>query len=212
MKRRFTMQLLIVLALVAAVTGCLQERPSEKPPIHLNPNMDTQPKYKAQRESKFFEDHSAMRMPVAGTVAAGSLKEDTRYYAGKEANGALVRKSPVPVTAELLQRGRERFNIYCAPCHSQVGDGKGMVVQRGLLPPPSFHEARLVTVEDGHFYDVITNGIRNMPSYKHQVPVADRWAIVAYVRALQRSERASLNDLPQEIRGQYTQPTSGSKP
>lgn len=102
---------------------------------------------------------------------------------------------------QLLQRGQERFNIYCSPCHGKTGDGKGIIVQRGMLPPPSFHEARLLQAPDGHFFDVISNGIRNMPTYRHQIPVSDRWAIVAYLRALQRSQNATINDIPVDLRG-----------
>ena len=101
---------------------------------------------------------------------------------------------------QLLKRGQERFNIYCAPCHGQTGDGQGIVVQRGYLPPPSYHQDRLRKMPDGYIFDVITNGVRNMPSYRHQVPVADRWAIVSYLRALQRSQNATINDIPPEMR------------
>jgi len=197
---KFLNQTLLVLCSALTLLACQQGKPSELPPIHINPNMDLQPKYKPFRESFFFEDHSAMRMPVAGTVAIGSLKEDPRYFTGRETDGKLLKKSPIPVTLELMKRGQERFNIYCSPCHSRVGDGNGMVVQRGMLRPPSFHDPRLVAIEDGHFFDVMSNGIRNMPSYRHQIPVADRWAIVAYVRALQRSQHASLNDVPEAVR------------
>jgi mono/diheme cytochrome c family protein len=193
---------IIITVSLPLLTACLQERPSDMPPIHLNPNMDSQPKYRAYRESKFFSDQSGMRQPVAGTVAIGNLREDSKYYAGKEANGNFVKQMPVPMNMDLLQRGHERFNIYCSPCHSRVGDGKGIVVQRGMLPPPSFHEARLLAVEDGYIFDVITNGIRNMPSYRHQVSVADRWAIVSYLQALQRSQNAKLSDVPEEMQGQ----------
>lgn len=190
--------LILLLPVAVLASACLRERPSDKPPIHINPNMDSQPKYKAYRQSQFFADQSDMRQPVAGTVAVGSLKEDSRFYFGKEAGGAFVKRSPVSTTMELLSHGQERFNIYCAPCHSRVGDGKGIVVQRGMLPPPSFQDPRLVAVEDGYLFDVMSNGIRNMPSYRHQIPVADRWAIVSYVRALQRSQNARLGDVPQD--------------
>ena len=102
---------------------------------------------------------------------------------------------------QLIERGQQRFNIYCSPCHGRTGDGRGIVVQRGLLPPPSFHDDRLRKVGDGHIFDVISNGIRNMPSYRAQIPVDDRWAIVSYFRALQRSQNASINDVPAEMRG-----------
>ena len=104
------------------------------------------------------------------------------------------------IARDLLKRGQERYNIYCAPCHDQTGSGKGIVVKKGFLPPPSMHLDRLRESPDGHFCDVISNGIRNMPSYKHQIPISDRWAIVAYVRALQRSQNAKTEDVPEELR------------
>ncbi len=193
---------LALLGLVSALQlGCVRGRPSENTPVHLNPNMDRQEKYVPQGESQFFADGMAMRKPVAGTVARGELYDDNAYYRGRDERDSLIAKIPVPVTMELLQRGQERFNIYCAPCHSRIGDGRGIVVQRGMLPPPSFHEERIRLAPDGHIYDVITNGIRNMPSYKHQISVADRWAIVAYFRALELSQHATLDDLPTELRG-----------
>ncbi len=181
--------------------GCTRGRPSENTPIHLNPNMDQQQKYLPQSESRFFEDGMTMRKPVAGTVARGELHEDDAYWRGRDAIDSVIARIPVPVTMQLIERGQQRYNIYCAPCHSRTGDGRGIVVQRGMLPPPSFHEDRLRKVGDGHIFDVITNGIRNMPSYKAQIPVEDRWAIVSYFRALQRSQNASLEDVPVEMRG-----------
>jgi mono/diheme cytochrome c family protein len=141
-----------------------------------------------------------MRQPVPGTIAADSLREDKAYYNGRDERDSLLAKMPVPVTMQLLKRGQERYNIYCAPCHGQTGDGQGIIVQRGYLPPPSYHQNRLRNVTDGYVFDVITNGVRNMPSYRHQIPVADRWAIVAYQRALQRSQDANINDIPLEMR------------
>lgn len=188
---------------VFASTGCFRGTPSEHPPIHPNPNMDVQPKYLPQAKSGFFPDGSAMRPPVPGTVARGQLREDDAYFRGMDANGQPVKRIPVPVTLALLERGQERFNIYCAPCHSRLGDGRGIVVQRGLLPPPTFHSDAVRAYPDGHIFDVISNGIRNMPSYKHQISVEDRWAIVAYFRALQRSQHATRADLPEEMRVRY---------
>lgn len=198
MKTHLKINIILVMALV--VTSCYRGKPSEDPPIHLNPNMDSQPKYEAQEESEFFENKMTMRPPVAGTVARGDLREDDAYYRGKNADGSLFARMPVDITMDLLQRGKERYNIYCSPCHDQTGSGKGIIIKKGFLPPPSMHLDRLRQSPDGHFYDVISNGIRNMPSYKHQIPVADRWAIVAYVRALQRSQNAKASDVPEEIR------------
>jgi hypothetical protein len=191
--------IVLIMVLALSVAACYRGKPSEDPPIHLNPNMDSQPKYEAQEESEFFEDKLTMRPPVAGTVARGDLREDDAYYRGKNPDGSLVKGMPVQITMGLLQRGQERYNIYCAPCHDQTGSGQGIIIKKGFLPPPSMHLDRIRILPDGHYYDVISNGIRNMPSYKHQIPVADRWAIVAYVRALQRSQNASADDVPEEV-------------
>jgi mono/diheme cytochrome c family protein len=185
---------------IILMAGCLQGTPSENPPIHLNPNMDDQPKYKAMAESRFWTDHAATRMPVEGTVARGQLNADRIYFEGKNPDGTLVKKSPLTIDATLLKHGQERFNIFCSPCHGHIGDGQGIVIKKGFLPAPSFHLDRLRQAEDGHFFDVISKGIRNMPSYRYQVPVHDRWAIVAYIRALQRSQNASAKDVPDNIR------------
>lgn len=189
--------LLISLTILGA--GCYRGSPSEKPPIHPNPNMFDQPKYKAQSESKFFDDGATMRQPVDGTVARDQLNLDDAYYRGADSTGKQIEKNPVPITMSLLKRGKERFDIYCSPCHSRVGDGQGIMVQRKYIPPPSFHIDRLRQAPDGYIFDVITNGVRNMPAYKYQVQVADRWAIVAYVKALQRSHNAAFSDIPPEI-------------
>jgi hypothetical protein len=193
--------LAITLALLALVVGCTRQRPSDKPPIHLNQNMDDQEKYKAQAPSPFFDDGKAMRNPVEGTVARGQLREDVVYYTGKDRSGKLVTDNPVQITMELLRRGQDRYDIYCSPCHGRVGDAQSMVVQRGWVPPPaSLHDDRLRDIEDGHIFDVITNGIRNMPAYKYQIAVEDRWAIVAYFRALQKSQNAGSDEVPASAR------------
>jgi len=189
-----------ILAIAILVTSCYRGRPSDDPPIHLNPNMDSQEKYKPQAESKFFADGKTMRQPVPGTVARNELRDDEAYYRGKNPDGTFVKKMPVEITMDVLKRGQERYNIYCAPCHDQTGAGKGIVVKKGYLPPPSFHLDRLREIEDGHIFDVITNGIRNMPSYNHQIPVSDRWKIIAYFRALQRSQNAKASDVPEDLR------------
>ena len=188
--------ILIAILLLTAV-GCSRHQPSDQPPVHLERNMADQPKYKAQAESEFFADGSAMRQPVDGTVARGWLRADSsEYYEGKDTGGKLVKKAPVMMTMARLQRGRERFNIYCSPCHGRVGTGKSIMVIKGMLAPPNFHDKRLVDIEDGHFFNVMTNGLRNMPPYKYQIPVDDRWSIVGYVRALQRSQHSTLEDIP----------------
>ncbi|MGH8014958.1 MAG: c-type cytochrome [Candidatus Zixiibacteriota bacterium] len=191
---------LALMAFASALMGCYQGMPSKKPPIHLNPNMDDQPKYQTQASSKFFADGQAMRKPVEGTVARGHLNDDVVYYTGKDAGGKLVKKSPVSATLENIKRGQDRFNIYCAACHGKVGDGISMVVKRGMFPPANFSQERLVKIEDGHFFDVMSNGLRNMPSYNSQIPVSDRWAIINYIRVLQRSQNAPAKDVPAEVR------------
>jgi mono/diheme cytochrome c family protein len=174
--------------------------PKEKPPIHLIHNMDTQDKYKPQRESNFFEDGLTMRPLVEGTVARGDLREDDAYYRGENADGTELQNSPVTFTRDVLERGQERYGIYCTPCHGSVGDGQGIIMKyKYPIPPTSFHIERIQNVTDGYIYKVISNGVRNMPSYKEQIPVADRWAIVGYVRALQLSQNATAADVPDDV-------------
>lgn len=192
-------------AIVAVAVGFLMSgcrgQPSENPPIHPNLNMDFQTKYRPQKKNEFFDDGRAMREPVAGTVAQGQLKEDSALHLGKNGD-AFVTKNPLPITQSLVERGQERYNIYCSVCHGKTGAANGIVVQRnaGMLKPPSFHEDRLVSMPEGQIYDSILNGVRgNMPSYSYAIPVEDRWAIVAYVRALQMSRRGTLNDVPSDI-------------
>jgi hypothetical protein len=171
--------------------------------------MHDQPKYIPLRPSSFFANGTSARPIPEGTVARGHLDEDTVFYTGKDANGKDVTEFPMPVTKEILLRGQQRFNVYCAPCHSRLGDGNGMVVQRGYRHPPSYHIDRLRQAPVGHFFDVMTNGFGAMPNYAEQVPPADRWAIASYIRALQLSQDASVNDVPADARGQLG--TGGAK-
>lgn len=161
--------------------------------------MADQPSYKPLAKSTFFGDERSARPPVQGTVPRGELLADEYFYTGK-VNGKLVEAFPFPVTQEVLGRGQERFNIYCSPCHDRVGTGQGMVVRRGFRPPPSFHIDRLRQAPVGHFFDVVTNGFGAMADYAEQVSPKDRWAITAYVRALQLSQRATLADAPEKER------------
>jgi hypothetical protein len=186
--------------IITALLGCVRGVPSDKPPIHIIADMYHQPRYNPQSESNFFPDSATMREPVLGTVPQGWLRADSIYFYGSDSQGNYVAVSPVPVTQKLLERGQERYNIYCSPCHSRLGDGKGIVVQRGMLPPPTFHSDRIRQFPDGQIFDAISNGVRNMPSYGDQVQVSDRWAIVSYVRALQLSQNAPAVDVPPEIR------------
>jgi len=197
---RIVALLALVCFFIILISGCYRERPSDNPPIHFVPDMDSQLKNKSQTKSDFFEDRSSMRQPVEGTIARGQLKEDDAFYFGKDSRGNFVKNNPVSLDEKTMSRGQERFDIYCSMCHGRVGDGKGIVVEKGLTPPPSFHIDRIRNIPDGELFDIISNGIRNMPSYKHQIPVDDRWAIIHYFRALQRSQNALLSDIPAEMR------------
>jgi len=177
-------KLRIVLGLVALtiLVGCRND-------------MHDQPRFKPLAQSDFYADLRSSRAPVEGTVARGDLREDSYFYTGKiGANPGDYMPAEVPVNEETLERGRERFNIYCAPCHSRVGDGNGMLPQRGYRHPPSYHQDRLRKAPLGYFFDVITNGFGAMPDYASQIPPDDRWKIVAYIRALQLSQNATAAD------------------
>jgi hypothetical protein len=170
-------------------------------------DMHDQPRFKPLARNTFFADQRSERPPVEGTIARGELRDDTYFYTGKVGNspGDVM---PFPVTKEVLKRGEERFNIFCAPCHSRLGDGNGMIPSRGFSrKPPSYHIERLRKAPVGYFYDVITNGFGIMPEYASQVPPADRWAIVAYIRALQLSQSAPSSD----VAGGQTVPSAPPK-
>jgi mono/diheme cytochrome c family protein len=186
---------MLVVGLFAA--GCRQD-------------MHDAPRYEAFEASASFADNRASRSAPAGTVARGWLRDDEALYTGKVA-GQLVEEFPFAIAHAELARGRERFNIYCTPCHGRVGDGKGMVVQRGLRQAASFHQDRLRQEKVGYFFDVITNGFGAMPDYATQIPVRDRWLIVAYVRTLQLSQHASVNDVPADRRAELDAP-AGTTP
>jgi mono/diheme cytochrome c family protein len=161
-------------------------------------HMRDQPKYEPLEVSTFFDDGKSERQLVPNTVARGRLWTDTHLYNGT-VDGAPAETFPFPVTMEVLERGQERYTIYCTPCHGYAGYGEGIVVQSGLSPPPSFHTERLRNVPVGYMFDVITNGFGAMYGYAYRIPPEDRWAIVAYVQALQRSQNASLADAPAEV-------------
>ena len=158
-------------------------------------DMHDQPRFKPLRESDFYADLRSARPPVEGTVARGQLHEDAYFYGGKIGNNP-GDYMPFAVTADVLARGQERYNIYCAPCHSRLGDGDGTIVQRGFRRPPSFHTDRLRRAPLGYFVDVMTNGFGAMPDYASQIAPSDRWCIVAYIRALQLSQAATVADVP----------------
>jgi mono/diheme cytochrome c family protein len=158
-------------------------------------DMHDQPKFKPYAKSDFFADQRSARPLVDGTVARGHLKDDTLLVTGK-VDGAPVGVFPFEITPAVMARGQERYDIYCAPCHSRTGMGDGMIVRRGYRKPPTFHQDRLRQAAPGYVFDVITNGFGAMPDYAAQIPVQDRWAIVAYIRALQRSQQATVHDVP----------------
>jgi hypothetical protein len=162
-------------------------------------DMHLQPKYLPEQPTDFFGDGRSERQPVPGTVARGHLRLDEVLYTGKE-NGVVVDKFPFSIARADLERGRERYNIYCSPCHDYTGSGRGMIVQRGLPAPPSFHIDRMRQAPAGHFVDVITNGFGAMYSYAARVEPEDRWRITAYIRALQLSQNATVQEVPEAER------------
>ena len=173
----------LAMALALGAAGCRQD-------------MHDQPKYIPLRGSDFFGDKRSERPLTEGTISRGHLNDDAALYQGKGPDGKFLNDFPFPVTKDVIVRGQERYNIYCAPCHARLGDGSGMIVRRGFRHPPSYHIDRLRNVPNGYIFDVITNGFGAMQDYAAQIPVRDRWAIVAYVRALQLSENAKLDDAP----------------
>jgi mono/diheme cytochrome c family protein len=168
-------------------------------------------KYEPLEKSAFFADGRASRDLVPRTIARGKLKEDTVLHTGRDANG-LAETFPFPVTAGVLARGQERFNIYCSPCHSRTGDGNGMIAQRGFKRPPTFHDDRVRSMAPGYFVNVMTNGFATMPSYALQVSAEDRWAITAYIKALQLSRHAAVADLSADDRAKVEKGEVESEP
>ena len=165
--------------------------------------MATQPSYKPLAQSDFFGDGMAARPRVPGTVARGEVSM-TGFLATGKINGQDGDGFPFPVTIQVMNRGEERYNIYCSECHGKVGDGNGMIPERGYRRPPSYHTDTLRAAKTGHFFDVITNGFGAMPSYAPQVPVTDRWAIIAYIRALQLSQHGAITDLPPDMQAKLS--------
>ena len=168
-------------------------------------DMHVQPKYLPYEPTAFFDDGRSERPPVPGTVARGHLHLDELLYTGKE-NGVESNRFPFPMTHQDLERGRQRYNIYCTPCHDYTGSGHGIIVQRGFPPPPSYHIDRIRQAPVGHYFDVITNGDGSMYSYASRIEPEDRWRIAAYIRVLQLSQHASLQDVPEAERQKLTQP------
>ncbi len=173
-----------LLLLLALAAGCRMD-------------MHDQPKYESYEASEFFLDGRASRVPPEGTVAQNQLRDDDLLYTGKM-NGQDSELFPFPITLDVLKRGQERYNIYCSPCHDRVGTGHGVIVRRGMKRPPSLHSVYLKEAPPGHFFNVITNGFGAMFSYASRLKPEDRWAVIAYIRALQLSQGATYGDVPQE--------------
>jgi mono/diheme cytochrome c family protein len=177
----------LVVAACLALLACRQD-------------MHDAPRYEPLEATTFFTNGAASRLPVPNTVARGQLNDDRHLFEGVM-DGRPAETFPMPVTAEVMARGQERFNVFCSPCHGRTGEGNGMIVQRGFRQPPSFHDDRLVEAPVGYYFDVMTNGFGAMQDYRSSVPVADRWAIAAYIRALQASRRGTIDDVPADGRG-----------
>ena len=194
MRNNFKFGGLVVLTLLAlfSTAACRQD-------------MQDQPKYIPLRPSDFFPDGRSERPLVDGTVARGHLQDDVLLYTGKGPDGKFSNDFPFPITKAVLERGQQRFDIYCAPCHDRLGTGDGKIVRRGFRHPPSYHIDRLREAPNGYLFDVVTNGFGAMPDYAAQIQANDRWAIVAYIRALQLSQNASINDVPADARAQLNQ-------
>jgi len=187
-QKALTRGLCVMLLVLLLLAGCRQK-------------MADQPRYEPLGRSTFFDDERAARPLVEGTVARDHLRTDEHLYQGKQ-RGNLVDTFPFPVTLAVLSRGRERYDIFCSPCHDRVGTGQGMIVRRGYRPPPSMHIERLRQAPAGHFFDVMTSGFGVMPDYRQQIRPEDRWAIAAYIRALQFSQHATVADVPPDQRQQ----------
>ena len=187
MRERFAAAVLVALLLVP-LAGCVRGCTSSEPPIHLNPNMDFQPKYEAQDRSDFFADGKAMRTPVAGTVARSDRPrawyENVALQTGKDAAGEFVATIPIEIDDAMLSRGEQSYEIFCTVCHDSRGEGKGPLAERGGVPVGNLHDPRIAAYPAGQTFDVITNGVGLMSGYRYPIPVEDRWAITAYVDVL----------------------------
>ena len=206
---------LLAVSLALVPVACIARARTNRSPlprVHVIRHMDSQGSYRDQEVNPLFADRREERPHVPGTVARGRLEEDERFFRGME-GGVFTTGIPVRLTMASLRRGQQRFEIYCAPCHGLSGYGDGMVSRRAdrlqegtWVPPTSLHDPTVIGRPDGHLYNTIANGIRNMPSYGSQIGHEDRWLIVAYVRALQRSQRAGLPDVPPELQGRIAAP------
>lgn len=198
-------KLLLLLLSLIMIVSCRGWR-SEKPPVHLNPNMDFNPKYKAQSNPydsptgaiPWGDHHSFSKPNERGDI----IELNTVLHDGKNDNGTWVKRIPFEVNYSFMHRGRERYEIYCTPCHGADGSGRGSVTQRGWFMPAKYWEPRILAYTDGELYDIVKNGKNSMPGYWKQIEMEDRWKIVAYIRALQKSHTSNINDVPEERRAE----------
>lgn len=209
---------LLPVVICLALYSCRGQK-FEQQPVHPILNMDQQNRFEAQESNPFFADNRSMRQPVEGTIARGNLRHDPVYYQGINPDSSFVEHNPVDLTKSFLYQGKDRYEIFCTPCHGYVGDGQGIIMTGGygFVPAPSYHIDRIRNMPDGELYSAIANGVRTMPSYAHQVPVRDRWAIVAYIRALQKSQHVPEQDMQKynvslaELNAENIERTSGQE-
>jgi mono/diheme cytochrome c family protein len=198
--RYFLLGLVLLVLVVVSIAGCRGQR-SRRPPIELFADMDRQPKLRPQAVSRLWADGLTSRQPVPGTVARGAPYADLPFHTGRVPGTTnFVELLPTPVTAQLLARGQERYGIHCAVCHGAAGDGKGLIGKYLMVGMANFHDKRLVTMPDGEIFNTITHGKSTMAAYGPNIDIVDRWAIIAYVRALQRARLATLDDVPVAVR------------
>lgn len=187
---------IIALLFLAILLAACRGQPSQKPQVQPIQNMYWQQKFKAYEPNDFFDDRRAMRLPVEGTIARGHLRADRAFYEGVNDDDSYVERIPAKVDREFIKRGQAQYNITCSPCHGLAGYGDGIVIGYGYVPPPSFHDERIIDMPDGEIYSAIYNGVNSMPSFRNLVHKADdRWAVVAYIRALQVSQGATEEEL-----------------
>jgi mono/diheme cytochrome c family protein len=202
--RYFFLMVILAVAAVVSVAGW-RGGLSRRPPLEIFPDMKRQPKLRPQKPFAFFADQRSSRLPVPGTIPFDALLDDTPLASGREpASTNWVAVNPMPINAELLERGRQRYTIFCAPCHSAAGDGNGIVTKYGMLRAGNYHEPRIVRLPDGEIFNTISRGKNLMSAYAAQIPTADRWAIVAYVRALQLTRLGGVTDVPENRRAGLT--------
>ncbi len=205
MKKRNVLLAVLPAGAMLVLSGCVGIT-TKSTPIEIFPDMDRQPKYKTQAASAFFADGRASRAPVPGTIAQGQLKDDDLFYTGV-VNNMYVGRNPLPIDKDLLVHGRRKFETYCSPCHSRTGGEVGIVGKRLLASgqawlPTNLQDDRVKQMTDGEIFTIVTNGRRSMHGYKYQVAERDRWAIIAYLRALQRATSGTIEDVPAELRSE----------